>query len=65
MEYTDLLARLNAHPRNKRITFDPIRHTYTINGDPTVKYTYVNTCYEDGETGKKSRKIVNNYLQYL
>ena len=37
------LARLNAHPRDKRITFDPIPHTYTIDGDPSVKYTSVTT----------------------
>ena len=29
----DHLARLNAHPRDKRITFDPIPHAYTIDGD--------------------------------
>ena len=39
----DHLARLNAHPRDKRITFDPIPHTYTIDGDPSVKYTSVTT----------------------
>jgi hypothetical protein len=37
------LARLNAHPRDKRITFDPIPHTYMIDGDPSVKYTSVTT----------------------
>jgi hypothetical protein len=39
----DYLARINAHPRDKRITFDPIPHTYTIDGDPSVKYTSVTT----------------------
>jgi hypothetical protein len=39
----DHLARLNAHPRDKRITFDPIPHTYTIDSDPSVKYTSVTT----------------------
>jgi hypothetical protein len=39
----DYLAKLNAHPRDKRITFDPIPHTYTIDGDPNMKYTSVTT----------------------
>ena len=39
----DHLARLNAHPRDKRITFDPIPHAYTIDGDSSVKYTSVTT----------------------
>ena len=43
MEHIDHLARINAHPRDKRITFDPIPHTYMIDGDPTVKYTSVTT----------------------
>ena len=39
----DYLARLNAHPRDKRITFDPVPHAYTIDSDSTVKYTSVTT----------------------
>ncbi len=39
----EYLARENAHPRDKRITFDPIPHIYTIDGNTTVKYTSVTT----------------------
>jgi hypothetical protein len=39
----DHLASLNAHSRDKRITIDPIPHTSTIDGDPSVKYTSVTT----------------------
>lgn len=38
-----MLAQKNSHPRDSRIQFDEPTHTYTIDGDNTVKYTSVTT----------------------
>ena len=39
---TDLSAK-NPHPRDKRITFEPVEHKYTIDADPNTPYTSVTT----------------------
>jgi len=39
----DYLSNLHPHIRDSRISFDPIPHTYTIDNDPSVKYTSVTT----------------------
>jgi hypothetical protein len=44
-EIIDVLKLKNPHERDSRITFDPVPHTYTIDGDthPDHKYTSVTT----------------------
>lgn len=42
-EVIDTLAIKNAHPRDPNIEFDPEPHIYTVNRDPSVKYTSVTT----------------------
>jgi hypothetical protein len=38
-----VLSVKNAHDRDARITFEPVEHKYTIDGDPTISYTSVTT----------------------
>jgi hypothetical protein len=42
-EIIDTLACLNAHPRDANIEFDPDPHIYTVNKNPSIKYTSVTT----------------------
>jgi len=42
-EIIDTLANKNFHPRDPHIEFDPEPHIYTVNRDPSVKYTSVTT----------------------
>lgn len=42
-EIIDTLANKNAHERDQNIEFDPVPHIYTVNRDPSVKYTSVTT----------------------
>jgi hypothetical protein len=42
-EVIDTLAIKNAHERDPNIEFDPEPHIYTVNRDPSVKYTSVTT----------------------
>ena len=38
-----LLSLKNPHPRDVRISFEPVEHKYTIDGDPNTPYTSVTT----------------------
>ena len=37
------LSLKNPHERDARITFEPVEHKYTIDGDPNISYTSVTT----------------------
>ena len=39
----NLLALLNPHERDARISFEPVEHKYTIDADPSTPYTSVTT----------------------
>jgi len=39
----NMLSLKNPHNRDLRITFEPVGHKYTVDGDPTVHYTSVTT----------------------
>lgn len=65
-EVNNTLAIVNAHPRDKNISFEPIAHKYTIvgaDGIPAVDYTSVTTYngqhfehFDSDEVIKKMRK---------
>ena len=57
----DYLAKLNAHERDQYITFDPIPHKYTVNGEEgyTSVTTFAHSHFEHFDPEAQALKIVN------
>ena len=58
----DHLALLNPHERDKRISFEPVEHKYTIDADPSKPYTSVTTWVHSHFSEFDTVNIINRMM---